>query len=154
VGPMSARVMLKPTAKIVPGEYQIQVRVKGAGALPATDTARISLAAPPESNGVLFNRRGITTGNRETPTADLRFRRSERLIVLLPTLSSDAVSARLLDRAGKPLPIPVSAAIREDADGSRWRVAELVLAPLATGDYLIELTAPAQRTLTAFRVLP
>ncbi len=154
VGPMSARVLLKPTAKVVPGEYQVQVRVKGVGALPATDTARISLAAPPESNGVLFNRRGITTGNRDAPTADLRFRRNERLIVLVPTLSSDAVSARLLDRTGKPLQIPVSAAIREDADGSRWRVAELVLAPLATGDYLIELTAPAQRTLTAFRVLP
>ncbi len=154
VGPMSARVLLKPAAKVVPGEYQVQVRVKGAGALPATDTARISLAAPPDSNGVLFNRRGITSGNREAPTADLRFRRSERLIVLLPTLSSDAVSARLLDRTGKPISIPVSATIREDADGSRWRVAELALAPLATGDYLIELTAPAQRTLTAFRVLP
>jgi hypothetical protein len=154
VGPMTARVLLKPTAKIAPGEYQIQVRVKGAGALPATDTARISLAAPPDSNGVLFNRRGITTGNKEIPTADLRFRRSERLVVLLPTLSADPVSARLLDRTGKALQIPVSAAIREDPDGSRWRVAELILAPLAAGDYLIEITAPAHRTLTAFRVLP
>jgi hypothetical protein len=55
---------------------------------------------------------------------------------------------------GNPLAVPVTAAIREDADGSRWMTAHLALAPLAAGDYVIELTAGKQHTLTAFRVLP
>jgi hypothetical protein len=52
------------------------------------------------------------------------------------------------------MPIPVTAAIREDADGSRWRTAQLVLAPLGVGDYVIELSAGTEKTLTAFRVMP
>ena len=50
--------------------------------------------------------------------------------------------------------IPVTAAIRDDADGSRWRTAQLALAPLAPGDYVVEQSAGAEKTLTAFRILP
>jgi hypothetical protein len=154
-GPIAARIVLKPSAATGPGEYQVQVRARSTGGvLPASETVRISLGASPAGSGALFNRRGITTGNREAPTADLRFRRSERLTVMLPAPSADAVSARLLDRAGKVLAIPVTAAVRDEADGSRWRTAELALAPLAPGDYLIELTAAGEQTLSAFRVLP
>ncbi len=102
----------------------------------------------------MFIRRGITTGNQPMPTADLRFRRTERIVVEVPTTSSDAGTAQLLDRSGKPMAIPITAAIREDADGSRWRTAQLALAPLAAGDYIIELTAGVEKTLTAIRVLP
>jgi len=55
---------------------------------------------------------------------------------------------------GKPLSIPVTGAVRDDADGSRWQSAELALAPLAPGDYLVELAAGNGRTLVAFRVIP
>jgi hypothetical protein len=154
VGPISARVFLKTAVPLTPGEYQIRVRATSAGVLPATEMTRITVAASPAVSGALFNRRSVTTGNREAPTADLRFRRTERVIVLLPASSTDAASARLLDRAGKPLAIPVTATMRDETDGSRWRAAELALAPLAPGDYLIELTSGAERTLTAFRVLP
>jgi hypothetical protein len=88
------------------------------------------------------------------PTADVRFRRSDRLRLEVPSSANDAVTARLLDRTGKVLPIPVTAAVRDDADGSRWRVADVVLAPLAPGDYLIEMTAGAERLLQPFRVVP
>jgi hypothetical protein len=50
--------------------------------------------------------------------------------------------------------IPVATAIRDDADGSRWRTAALALAPLAAGDYVLEQSSGAETTLTAFRVLP
>ena len=90
----------------------------------------------------------------EAATADLRFRRTERVIVLLPASSTQPAAARLLDRAGKALAIPVTATTREEPDGSRWCAVELALAPLAPGDYLLELTAAAERTLSAFRVLP
>jgi hypothetical protein len=43
-------------------------------------------------------------------------------------------------RTGRAMSIPLAASIREDADGSRWRTMQLSLAPLATGDYVIEIT--------------
>ena len=90
-------------------------------------------------------------------TADLRFRRSEHIRVEVPSVSP-AVSARLLDRTGKVLAVPLTAAVREDADGSRWQTAEVALAPLAVGDYVIELAGGAggerKRTLVAFRIVP
>jgi hypothetical protein len=52
------------------------------------------------------------------------------------------------------MPIPVAAAVRDDPDGSRWQSAEVALAPLAPGDYLVELAAGTGRTLVAFRVIP
>ena len=66
----------------------------------------------------------------------------------------DWLGARLLDRTGKPLPVPVSAATRTDADGMRWATGELVLAPLAPADYIVELSGSNTRTLAAFRVVP
>src|SRR5205085_10604223 len=107
-GPISARVAIRPSSDIKPGEYQVQVRARSAGILPSTDTVRVTLGVPPASGGALFNRRGITTGNREVPTADLRFRRNERLVLLLPTVSSGQVTARVLDRTGKPLTVPAT----------------------------------------------
>jgi len=53
--------------------------------------------------------------------------------------------------------------VRDDGDGLRWLTAQLALAPLAVGDYVIELTARSgslsgasgeSRTLLAFRVVP
>ena len=72
----------------------------------------------------------------------------------MPTASSDPVTARLLDRSGKPLAVPVTAALRDDGDGSRWRTAQLTLAPLAVGDYVIEIASGEQRMLSSFRIVP
>ena len=88
------------------------------------------------------------------PTADLRFRRNEQIRVEIPTRRQRSVSARLLDRTGKPLAVPVAAALRDDADGSRWRTAQLALAPLAPGDYVIEIASGEKRMISAFRVVP
>jgi hypothetical protein len=99
-------------------------------------------------------RRGVTTGNQPMPTADLRFRRTERVIVEVPTTTSDAGTAQLLDRSGKPMAIPVATSVREDAEGTRWRTAQLALAPLAAGDYVIETAAGSEKSLVAIRVLP
>ena len=153
-GSSSARIALTSTA-LVPGDYQLQIRTKGARALSAAnDTMQITVPAAPNATGAIFFRRGAATANREMATADLRFRRSERLRVDVPTPAADAVSARLLDRTGSAMPIPVAAAVRDDPDGSRWQSAEVALAPLAPGDYLVELAAGASRTLVAFRVIP
>jgi VWFA-related protein len=172
-GSRSFRVALESKPGDLPldaGDYIIRVSARGGGgtSVPATDVMHISLPAAPGSVGVLLARRGPGTANREVPTADLRFRRSEQMRIEVPASSgtdgAQPWTGRLLDRTGKPLPVPVATAIRDDPDGSRWLTAHLALAPLAVGDYIVELTkaggvgaagkATDERTLVGFRVIP
>jgi hypothetical protein len=138
----------------------------------ATDVFRLALPPAPQSAGALLLRRGPATLNRDVPTADLRFRRGEHLAVEVPVPRGAAASARLLDRTGKPLPIPVAAEVRDDADGSSWATARLAMAPLAVGEYVVEIATVAgpggsgraggpagtnaseSKRLVAFRVVP
>jgi VWFA-related protein len=154
-GARSLRFTFGTGTTLAPGEYQVQLRAKGTAApLGAMESVRVSLGSAPIANGALVLRRSVTTGNQPMPTADLRFRRTERIIVEVPTTSDDAGTAQLLNRTGQPMTIPITTAVRNDADGSRWRTAQLALAPLAPGDYVIEQSAGAEKTLTAFRILP
>jgi len=153
-GSTSARIAMTSSA-LVPGDYELQIRSKATRASGASnDSMQIAVPVAPSATSALFYRRGPTTGNKEVPTADLRFRRTDRLRVEVPTPTADSVSARLLDRAGNAVAIPVTAAVRDDPDGSRWQSAELALAPLAPGDYLVELATGTGKTLVAFRVIP
>jgi len=153
-GAATARLVLT-SRTLSAGDYQLQVRTKGARATAAsTDVVRIAVAPAPQATGAMFFRRGSATANRDVATADLRFRRSDRLRVDVPSPSAENVTARLLDRAGAPIAIPVSAMVRDDADRSRWLSAEVALAPLAPGDYVVEIVAGTSRTLAAFRVIP
>jgi VWFA-related protein len=154
-GARSLRFAIGSAATLAPGDYQVQLRAKGtAASLGTMESARITLAASPKASGAVVLRRSVTTGNQPMPTADLRFRRTERISVEVPTTSTDAGTAQLLNRAGQAMPVPVAAAIRDDADGSRWRTAQVTLAPLAAGDYVVEQSAGTEKTLTAFRILP
>jgi hypothetical protein len=61
----------------------------------------------------------------------------------------------MLDRGGKAISVPVQVTDRQDASGEfRWLVAEAALAPLAPGDYAIELTLDEAKVVTAFKVVP
>ncbi|HEY2906286.1 MAG TPA: VWA domain-containing protein [Vicinamibacterales bacterium] len=166
-GARSFRATLRPDAgapPIAPGDYVIRLTVRGlaTGAVPSRDTLRVAIAQAPEATGAIVLRRGQSTGNRDVPTADLRFRRGEHIRVEVPAPNASAVSARLLDRMGKPLTLPVIAAVRDDPDGSRWETAQLNLAPLGPGDYVIEMVegagraggSGAMRKLVAFRMVP
>ncbi len=130
-------------------EASEQVRVRVAGGSPATS----SMLGEP----ILF-RRGPFTSPTFQPTADLQFRRAELLRVDVPLVSDAAtVSARVLDRRGEALPIPVTIGRREEA-GVRLATAELGLAPLAPGDYLIEVSTRQgdrqEKRLVAIRIVP
>jgi hypothetical protein len=153
-GGRTFRLAVTASQPLVPGEYVLRVGARAGGAsIPSRETARVTIPAAPEAIGALFVRRGGSTGNKEVPTADLRFRRNEQVRVEIPTQSTDPVTARLLDRTGKPLAVPVTAAVRDDADGSRWVTAQLALNPLAPADYAIEISSGDKRMISAFRVV-
>jgi hypothetical protein len=151
-GTTSALVTVQPGRAVQGGDYVVRLRSQS----PAgneTVSMPVALPAASQSSGAIFIRRGSSTGNKEVPTADLRFRRGDRLRVEVPA-TADMVSARLLDRTGKPLAVPVAAATRTDADGVRWATGELLLAPLAPADYVVEISVSGTRTMAAFRVVP
>jgi VWFA-related protein len=150
-GTFVAQISIVPPTPLEPGDYKLLIRTKGTSALGSTEAVTFALDADPLGTGTLFFRR---VGPRETPTADLRFRRTERLIVETPASLGSDIAARLLGRTGTALNVPVTASIRDDADGTRWRRVEITLAPLAPGEYIVETTAGTERTLTAFRVIP
>jgi VWFA-related protein len=151
-GTTSAMVTILPGQPVLGGDYVVRVRSQGpAGG--ETVSIPVTLPAASQPSGAVFIRRGPSTGNKEMPTADLRFRRSERLRVEVPA-AADVAGARLLDRTGKPLAVPVTAASRTDADGVRWATGELLLAPLAPADYVVEVSVGETRTLAAFRIVP
>ena len=154
-GSRTFRIALTPSQPLEPGDYVLRVGARsGAGSIPPLETVRVAIPPAPQTTGALFVRRGPTTANREVPTADLRFRRSEQLRVETPAGAGEEVSARLLDRTGKVLNVPVTAALRTDADGSRWHTAQLALAPLAPGDYIVEISTGSDRSISAFRIVP
>jgi hypothetical protein len=130
-----------------------------------TTTEQVRISVPDGSPGAatmlgqpIVFRRGPYTGAGFQPTADLRFRRAERIRVDVPLAGSvDAVAAQLLDRKGQPLPVPVTTAQHEEA-GQRFATAELTLAPLALSDYVIEVSVrrgdKTDKVLTAIRIVP
>jgi len=151
-GTTSALVAIVPAQPVAAGDYVVRVRSQGpAGS--ETVTIPVTLQAASQPSGAVFIRRGPSTGNKEVPTADLRFRRSDRIRVELPW-PVDSASGRLLDRTGKPLAVPVAANTRAGADGTRWATAELALAPLAPSDYVIEVADGSTRVMCGFRVVP
>ncbi|MGE3403668.1 MAG: VWA domain-containing protein, partial [Vicinamibacterales bacterium] len=127
-----------------PGEYALRAVVRAVqdGPLPVTDVARVLVPATPAalSDPVVWHR-GPVTGPRFVVTADPRFTRNERVRVEIATAESGSATARLLDRQGSEMPVPVSVTERPDESGEfRWLVAEVTLAPLGIGSYAIEVT--------------
>jgi hypothetical protein len=148
---------------LAPGRYQVRAQMTAAGARsPLTLSAVVTVPAKDALLGsaAVASRRGPGTGRLFQPTADPRFRRTERLVVETPLLAADAtVSARLLNRNGQPMAVPVALAERLDESLQlRMSLAEVVLAPLAPGEYVVEVTAArgaATATVTyGFRIVP
>jgi VWFA-related protein len=158
-GSRSFRSPLRSTEPLAGGEYVVRVRATPLSGTVDAITEMSHVAFPQAgSSGALISRRGPTTGNREASAADMRFHRNEQLRIDVPGASSPTATARLLDRTGSALAIPLAPTIRTDPDGTRWISAPLALAPLAVGDYVIEVSAgdggDTTKTLLAFRVIP
>lgn len=151
-------VTLPEAGALAPGEYalKIRVRAKQDGVVPLSDTARIIVPAAASTLGdAVLWRRGQTTGLQFLTTADPRFRRSDRLRLEHATTGAGAASARLVDRQGKAMQVPVALSERADPSGEfTWLVAEVALAPLGVGSYAIEVTLGDAKSVTAFSVVP
>ena len=143
---------------LTPGDYAVNVRLRpeSGSDLMMTDTVRVTV---PDRAAILGEavmwRRGPSTGPQYLRTADPRFQRNERLRLEFATAADGPSSGRVLDRTGKPIQMPVQVTRREDAaSGVRWLVADATLAPLAAGDYAVEVTLGDAVQVTGFRVVP
>ena len=106
---------------------------------------------------IIFHR-GPATGNQVQPANGRVFPRSERIRMEMEADSGAPVwTGVLLDRNGTRTAVPVTTGERSDAStGQRWLTADITLAPLGPGDYVVELATTAgneqKKTLVAIRV--
>jgi VWFA-related protein len=139
---------------LAPGAYTVRVQMRGTATASLTEMIRVVIPEGHASLGeAVLWRRGPSTGPRHVQTADPRFRRNELLRLELPTTSDEPASARLLNREGDPMPIPVQVSDRQE-NGTRWIVVDATLSPLAQSDYAIEVTQGEATQVTAFRMVP
>jgi len=110
-----------------------------------------------EGEPLVFHR-GPSTGNQVQPATGRVFPRNDRIRLELEAAAGTPVwSGALLDRNGTRTAVPVVTGERTDAASTqRWLTAEITLAPLGPGDYVVELTVTQgteqKRTLVAIRV--
>lgn len=119
-------------------------------------TARTGHSFGGSGEPIVFHR-GPTTGNQLVKAEARVFSRSERVhLELQAAVDVPLWTGALLDRTGKRTPIPVAVSERTDpAMSQRWFLADVTLAPLGPGDYVIEMTRSAgdpQKLLTGIRV--
>jgi VWFA-related protein len=177
-GGMSAAQAQTVTVAIEPGQRSIPVEgeaslVAGRYAVRAVLTPRggrvpiqvTTFATVPQDTVVvgtaaLALRRGPSTGLAYVPTADPRFRRTERLRIEVP-IAGEGVTGegRMLTREGQPMPLVVAYTTRDDAEsGQQFAVAEVALAPLAAGEYVLELAVTkdgkSEAVAYGFRLIP
>jgi hypothetical protein len=123
-----------------------------------TDARALGRAAPRGAGEPVVLHRGPATGNQMQRAAGRVFPRSERIrLELEADPGAPGWTGAILDRNGKATPVPVAVGERTDAaTGQRWLTADITLAPLGAGDYVVELTvtkgSQRQKTLAAIRV--
>jgi hypothetical protein len=149
-----------PSSAQGPVDVRAQLSSDAGTSPPLMDGIRVAVGSP-ELQPVLF-RRGVTTGNRLLPAADMRFSRTERVHLEIPVgpgpRDGKPVQGQVLDRGGAPTQIPVRVGERTDeGSGQRWITADVTLAALSPADYAIEIAvqrdAGEQKVVTPIRVV-
>jgi VWFA-related protein len=154
VGSFSAQV--PEVGGVPPGDYTVRVRLRSPveGELGLSDTIRVAIKPNASLGDAVLLRRGPSTGPQFMRTADPRFQRNERIRLELATNAAQPATARLVDRTGAPVSIPLEVTERPDPAGFKWIVVDVSLAPLAAADYAVEVAPGEASQLTAFRVIP
>jgi VWFA-related protein len=134
------------------GPWQVTVRVEARGAS-FQDSVRVAADALALAEPIAF-RGPPSLRIAPRPAADAEFRRTERLhLELAAAAGTRAAAARLLDRRGQPLALPVAVAVADRGNQATVTV-DLPLGALAAGDYVVEITTTAGQRVFAFRVTP
>jgi VWFA-related protein len=155
-GERTFAVPVKLPTSVDAGALDVRATLEGTDGERFSDILRLDLASS-IGQPMLF-RRGLTTGNRLLPAASFQFSRTERARLEFPaTAGAKPATARLLDRNGEPLAVPVTIGERTDTQSNqRWVTADITLAPLSAGDYAVELTRDSggtqRKIVTAIRV--
>jgi VWFA-related protein len=142
------RSFMAPIAIKAPtkGSIDVRVRVTPAGQVPFTDAVRVD-AVTGLPMPMMF-RRGPSTGNRYEPAGAPQFTRTERArFDVLKLGSAPLTAARVINREGETMEVPVTLGAHDE-----WLSAEVTLAALGLGDYLVEMTVGSQKVLAPFRV--
>jgi hypothetical protein len=149
-------VVKVPLSAASPSGWRVRVRISGVPGQLEDEIDVMPSTAALVGEPMVF-RAGASPRAPIQPMADFQFRRTERVHVEWPAQRTmDNRSARLLNKLGEPLPIEVP--VTEKPDGASFLIAvDVGLAPLAQGDYVIELTAAAGadkiQKLLAFRIV-
>lgn len=148
---------------LAPGRYSVRAELSSRTSRTPLQITTFVLVPPDTAevgSGGLAARRGPSTGLAYVPTADPRFRRTERLRLEVPIAADGFTgSGRLLTASGQATPMIVGFTTRTDeATKQQFGVAEIILAPLAEGDYVVELSltrnGKAETVAYGFRIVP
>ena len=135
------------------GPFEATVRVRNDADSSTQDGVTVARRSSTFGDPLLYR---LTTPALARPAGSPQFRRTERIRLEWPLAASVSDrTARLLGRDGVPLELAVALSEREDA-GVKFLVADLNLAPLTAGDYVIEVSGTAggkpETAMFAFRV--
>jgi hypothetical protein len=164
VDPGQRSIVINGSEQLLPaGRYMVRAELTARnGRLPiqVTTFATVPADTTDVGSGGLAARRGPSTGLAYVGTADPRFRRTERLRLEVP-LASDGYTGtgRLLTREGQATALIVAFSTRTDeATKQQFGVADLTLAPLAEGEYVMELSiarnGKTEVVSYGFRIIP
>jgi VWFA-related protein len=155
----AARATLDPASRAVvfhvplngaPGPFTVAIRLRNATDGEATDSISVTRPSGTFGDAMLFR---LPLPNVVRPAASPQFRRTERIRIRWPILrKGDSPVARVLGRDGKPIDLAVTVSERAEA-GMPWIVADLNLAPLTAGEYVIEVRAGDSVADVAIRVM-
>lgn len=146
VDPGQRSIVINGSEQPLPaGRYMVRAELTARnGRLPiqVTTFATVPADTADVGSGGLAARRGPSTGLAYVGTADARFRRTERLRLEVPLAGEGYTgTGRLLTREGQATVLVVGFTTRTDeATKQQFGVADLTLAPLAEGEYVMELS--------------
>ena len=151
--PGARAAVMRIPVKGAAGPFSTTIRMRSAAHGTVDDSLSVSRPAGAFGDPLVFR---LATPTQPRPAGSVFFRRTERLQVRWPVTGAlTSPAARILGRDGVPLELAVTVAERQE-EGVRYVVADLNLAPLTAGEYIIEVqgtTAGATESARlAFRV--
>jgi VWFA-related protein len=128
------------------GPFSATIRVRGTAQGNVDDAVTIARRPAALGDPLVFR---FATPTQSRPAGSVYFRRTERMQVRWPNMGGvTQPTGRILGKDGVPLELALGVTEKEEA-GTRWIVADLNLAPLTAGEYILEIQASSAGGATA-----